>query len=127
MTAPLSAERVIELRGRTECARTRGRGLLDRDYTDLLSILSDYSSMRAEVKNLEGQLIDYAWLNGELLESKKKAEAELARQAPLIEAVMGAERLRYVNLWKNLPTEQVFSNDGIRAILRAAHALREEK
>jgi len=53
--------------------------------------------------------------------------AQLAKQAPLIEAVMGAERLRYVNLWKNLPTEQVFSNDGIRAILRAALKLREEK
>jgi len=39
---------------------------------------------------------------------------------------MRAERLRYVNLWKNLPIELVFSNDGIRDILRAAHALREE-
>jgi len=113
---------------------------------EILTLLDDYSSLRAENERLlkqlalageehdemfaekaEAQLIDYAWLNGELIESKKKAEAELARQAPLIEAVMGAERLRYVNLWKNLPTEQVFSNDGIRAILRAAHALREEK
>jgi hypothetical protein len=51
-TNPLSAERVEELRGRTECARTRGRGLLDRDYADLLTILDDYSALKAEIERL---------------------------------------------------------------------------
>ena len=155
MTAPLSAERAKELR---EQIRTGAVVIWSPDISgvaDIINIVERYSAMRAEMENLEGQLIDYAWLNGELLESKKKAEAalekvcarnklmdetfgsllekninleaELAKQAPLIKAVMGAERLRYVNLWKNLPTELVFSNDGIRDILRAAHALREEK
>ena len=123
---------------------------------DLLAIIEDYSALKADFSATTQALADALNAAG-IPEPKEpvpvaegigllKAEnerltgankmlgktaveslAELAKQAPLIEAVMGAERLRYVNLWKNLPTEQVFSNDGIRAILRAAHALREEK
>jgi len=119
-TNPLSAERVEELRGRTECARTRGRGLLDRDYADLLTILDDYSALKAENELLrkdnnyfhagfdsvredyeeqkaraeksEAQLAKVCERNklmdetfGSLLEKNINLEAELARQAPLIE------------------------------------------
>jgi len=76
MTAPLSAERVIELR---EQIRTGAVVIWSPDMSgvaDIINIVERYSSLRAEMENLEGQLIDYAWLNGELLESKKKAEAE---------------------------------------------------
>ena len=76
MTAPLSAERAKELR---EQIRTGAVVIWSPDISgvaDIINIVERYSAMRAEMENLEGQLIDYAWLNGELLESKKKAEAE---------------------------------------------------
>ena len=53
MTAPLSADRIKELRewlirGKDALEDMPYRGLKATEYTDLLSILSDYSSLRAE-------------------------------------------------------------------------------
>ena len=150
MTAPLSAERVIELR---EQIRTGAVVIWSPDISgvaDIINIVERYSAMRAEMENLEGQLIDYAWLNGELLESKKKAEAalekvcarnklmdetfgsllekninleaELAKVAPLIEAAM--EAIEFGIHWT---MEGKGWDDGVDAILREALKLREEK
>ena len=69
--------------------------------SDIGAILDDYSALKSRAE---------------------KAEAELAKQAPLIEAVMGAE------LWKRQSLHGLteFSSDGEDAILCAALALREK-
>ena len=155
MTAPLSAERAKELR---EQIRTGAVVIWSPDISgvaDIINIVERYSAMRAEMENLEGQLIDYAWLNGELLESKKKAEAalekvcarnklmdetfgsllekninleaELAKQAPLIEAAMGATISKYQDVTGGSSVLIPFFSDGDDDILRAALKLREKK
>jgi hypothetical protein len=150
-TNPLSAERVEELRGRTECARTRGRGLLDRDYADLLTILDDYSALKAENELLrkdnnyfhagfdsvredyeeqkaraeksEAQLAKVCERNklmdetfGSLLEKNINLEEQLAKQAPLTNALLQIAN----EAWPSAVAEQC-----MRSVARAALKYRE--
>ena len=112
MTAPLSAERVKELREWV----LYNKGWSNK-RNDLLAILSDYSSMRAESERLRE---DFEYKNeqlGSALIRVEKAEAELerlkedcdrtadvvveqmaqlAKQTPLIQAVMGLDEIDFI-------------------------------
>ena len=92
-----------------------------RFWADLLAILDDYSSMRAEVERLNTwhSTLSEAWK-----ERAERAESELARQAPLIEAVM--EATLYDSEAPGV-TMLEFGEQAERAILRAALALRGTK
>ena len=121
----------------------------DPRFKEILSILSDYSSMRAESERLRE---DFEYKNeqlGSALIRVEKAEAELerlkedcdrtadvvveqmaqlAKQAPLIEAVMRAWIAADHPVANSVTRTLIFAN-AIHEddILRAAHALREEK
>ena len=74
MTAPLSADRIKELR---EWLTSLTSGSDDDIRADLLSILDDYSSLRAENELLNNNAMnDYA-AHLELKARAEKAEAEL--------------------------------------------------
>jgi NhaP-type Na+/H+ and K+/H+ antiporter len=118
MTAPLSAERVEELRGwlGESWERIDEDELIyvasEKDKADLLSILSSYSSLRAENERLRGYFDEAAKLRAEvrglthtiggvreadartqahvktLLQDNASLKAQLAKVAPLVEAVM---------------------------------------
>jgi len=174
MTAPLSAERIKELKLWLKddvCFRViRGHEsywtIRDDVYkADLLAILSSHEKMWAENEGLKNnwdywqqrvekkeadleqtrvQLAgcgcaalgatkdpakqgDFGWSPSyqDVLKLRikwEKAEAQLARQAPLIQAAMGATPWGGMN-----PLQLEFYPDDAKNILRAAHALREEK
>jgi hypothetical protein len=146
----VSEERVKELR---ESVRT-GRVIISGDAKDLstlINIVEGYSSLRAENELLRE---DFEYKNeqlGSALIRVEKAEAELerlkedcdrtadvvveqmaqlAKQAPLIEAVMGADEEKVTRTWMLMrsPSEHD-ARQILRAatFLRAALALREEK
>ena len=143
MTAPLSADRIKELRewlirGKDALEDMPYRGLKATEYTDLLSILSDYSSLRAENERLWTEnkalssAVRYGWKAHAKVEAEVKhrcdqrdaalescslvsaenerlreqlrlanidnfnAEAELAKQGPLIQAVMGLDEIDFI-------------------------------
>ena len=106
------AEKTLELH-RLRCDLAATWGVSDTvAEADLLSILSSYSSMRAENERLKNNW-DY-WQQRAL-----KKEAQLAKQAPLIQAVMGVgiDQLR---------AGVVLHTVGMcRPVLAAALALRE--
>ena len=106
-----SEDRVKELQGWLAHDEVIPGDILD----DLLAILDDYSVLKAEVKRLNTwhSTLSEAWKD-----RAEKAEAQLAKQAPLIEAVMGA------NLFP-APTDGRTCIDSHDKIIRAALALRE--
>ena len=124
MTAPLSAERVKELREWV----LYNKGWSNK-RNDLLSILSDYSSLRAENEKLisvisfmnESELKAEAefgsWKKEEVIwkETEAKLLAQLAKQAPLIQAVMETDIFQYHDEDTDCP------------IIREALKLRSEK
>jgi len=65
MTAPLSAERVKELRLRIEHLQY----LFSADRVDLDAILSSYSSLRAEVKRLKKAIDETGRLDTERIQT----------------------------------------------------------
>ena len=128
MTAPLSAERVNELR---EWLTSLTSGSDDDIRADLLSILDDHSSLRAENELLrkdnnyfhagfDSVREDYeeqkaraekaeaelekmtkaieSWKKDEVIwkETEAKLLAQLAKQAPLIQAVMGLDEIDFI-------------------------------
>ena len=124
MTAPLSAERVEELKRVLMCQADRfpegfaGQGTRPEDFSDLLSILSDYSAMRAENERLREWSKKLEASHASLEERSRKAEAELAKVAPLVNAL-----LRIAN--EAFPSE--VTEKCMRSIARAALKLRSEK
>jgi hypothetical protein len=94
---------------------------------DLLAILDDYSSLRAENETLKDKLAEVtkSWSTAErdathLYARMMKAEAQLAKQAPLIQAVMEAKLFP-------APTDGRTCIDSHEKILREALKLRSEK
>jgi len=121
----LTKERVEELRKYIEDAFGewgQDRPIVARVKADLLAILSSYSALKVENERLRERAatleIDVYARTGRL----EKAEAQLAKQAPLIEAVMGANEFGI-----HWTMEGKGWDDGVDAILRAALKLREEK
>jgi hypothetical protein len=115
MTAPLSAQRVEELVESLCLSRDAFIPLDDKEHADLLSILNSFSSMRADwdkIPEIRADKIRYKI-------RAEKAEAELEKVRPLIEAVMGAEIRTHEIGGRYIPNTE--------AILRAALALRESK
>jgi len=118
--ATIPPERVEKARWWLKEFMPLGGGMLE----EVIAILDDYAALRAE-NELGKMLIDD--LTRDLNEENaraEKAEAELAKQAPLIEAVMAED------------TEPSFIEVQLRAhmntaklerLLRAALKLREEK
>ena len=88
---------------------------------NITAVLDDYAALKAEVKRLNTwhSTLSEAWKA-----RAEKAETELAKQAPLIEAAMGATL--YDSEAPGV-TLLEFSELDEEAILRAALALREEK
>ena len=113
-----SEERVKELR-----KRASNYGSLPESTVN--AILDDYSALKAEVKRLNTwhSTLSEAWKA-----RAEKAEAELAKQAPLIQAVMRAWIAADHPVANSVMRTLVFAN-AIHEddILRAALALREEK
>jgi len=146
----LTKERVEELRKYIEDAFGewgQDRPIAARVKADLLAALSDYSALKAFKDNLmkdgHANLVrvathrDALKVENERLRERaatleidvyartgrlEKAEAQLAKQAPLIEAVMGANEFGI-----HWTMEGKGWDDGVDAILRAALKLREEK
>jgi len=93
----------------------------DGYFDDLLAILDDYSALRAENERLRTdcavatKMLDLA--EGII----EKQGAELTKQRPLIEAVMGAV------VYESVDGKTRLRGDSEDTILRAALALREEK
>jgi hypothetical protein len=86
MTTPLSAQRVEELRGVVQSKILHSFPMLSpKDYDDLLAILDDYSSMRAENEELVGECENWE-------DSFKRVNAQLAKQAPLVEDLLDYTR-----------------------------------
>ena len=136
-------ERVKDIRDSVENHITEpGEDWLETiNYHDLLAILDDYSAMRAgndrllvksisdneALKALKTATADRESLRRLLREALASAQdkaAELAKQAPLIEAVMGATL--YDSEAPGV-TMLEFGEQAERAILRAALALRGTK
>ena len=120
----ISDDRIKELR-----KRASNYGSLPESTIN--DILDDYSSLRAEnerlkenVQRCEENYAEALHLASTYQETAEKAEAQLAKQAPLIEAVMGVpfDSLRHL-----VEIIHMGENSNTRAILRAALALREEK
>jgi DNA repair exonuclease SbcCD ATPase subunit len=86
------------------------------------SVREDYEEQKARAEKAEAAL--ESWKKDEVIWKETEAQllAELARQAPLIEAVMGATPWGGMN-----PLQLEFYPDDAKNILRAALALREEK
>jgi len=155
MTAPLSAERMGELKKWADicvsemdnpCGAPSYFAFPSERLADLLSILDDYSSLRAEnellnnnamndyaahlklkarAEKAEAQLAKVCERNrlmddnfGSLLEKNINLEEQLAKQAPLVNAL-----LRIAN--EAFPLE--VTEKCMRSVARAALALREEK
>ena len=128
----VSEERVNELR---EWLTSLTSGSDDDIRADLLSILDDYASLRAEVERLkenvqrcEENYAEALHLASTYQETAEKAEAQLAKQAPLIQAVMGAD-IKYEEIidGNRLKFNGDLRTEGFIDILRAALKLREEK
>jgi hypothetical protein len=128
MTAPLSAQRVAKLYKRIGLrkAEAMGNGRFNEAdmWADVLAILDDYSSLRAENETLKDKLAEVTklWSTAErdathLYARMMKAEAQLARQAPLIQAAMETNSAAIDDAAGRYP--------GMGAILRAALAYRE--
>jgi hypothetical protein len=132
---PLSAERVEKLSRIVEGMRVAMPAVNSQEvFNDLLAILSSHEKMRAENEGLREQHKTDEGVNLRLCEmhtnqqkelhnlgkAYKKAEAELAKQAPLIQAVMGATPWGGMN-----PLQLEFYPDDAKNILRAAIAYRE--
>ena len=100
MTAPLSAQRVEKLK---VILRSRSWVEVD-DCDDLLSILDERDELTGQMENLEVELFC--------------SNAQLEKQRPLVDAVMGA------NLFP-APTDGRTCIDSHEKIIRAALALRE--
>ena len=118
-----AGERVEELRESVRLSCDAFIPLDEEECADLLAILSDYSSLRAENERLwtenktRSSAVRYGWKA-----RAEKAEAELAKQGPLIQAAMGATPWGGMN-----PLQLEFYPDDAKNILRAALALREGK
>jgi hypothetical protein len=110
MTAPLSAQRVEALR--EWLGRLHGQGYSPSAIADLYVLCDDYSSMRAKNERLredfeyKNEQLGSALIRSEKAEAENEtliidlshhqhdlfyAKAQLAKQAPLIQAVMGAD------------------------------------
>ena len=142
-----SEERVKELREffREESQwRVQGLRKKQRDgyFDDLLAVLDDYSVLKAEAKRLNTwhSTLSEAWkARAEKSEARvKELEAELAKQAPLIDAVMASIKrvLDFKPFWQKfdhsgfMNSTQLSDRDlfmKLMADCRAALALREEK
>ena len=124
----IDAERIKELKERILKAELwigeRGSDLLNKCdlpfLFDLLAVLDEHSALKAENERLNNEMDGLVlssdpvrMMRNHLIERAEKAEAELAKQAPLIEATLNPE-------W---PMELYQNND----LTRAALALREEK
>ena len=94
------------------------------DLSDLLLILDDYAALKAENEGWAEVLEDAANKHLRNLDRIAKLEAELAKQAPLIQAVVGATL--YDSEAPGV-TMLEFGEQAERAILRAALALRGTK
>ena len=87
---------------------------------EILTLLDDYSSLRAENERLEHlHKLDHS-LADQWLARAEKAEAQLAKQAPLIQAVMEAKLFP-------APTDGRTCIDSHEKIIREALKLREGK
>ena len=142
----LSAERVEKLSRIVEGMRVAMPAVNSQEvFNDLLSILSDYSTLKAENERLRAENLELgaeltSMLNDEIADGfdrndieklqarAEKAEAELAQQAPLIRAVMRAWIAADHPVANSVTRTLIFAN-AIHEddILRAALALREEK
>jgi len=105
MTAPLSAQSAIEI---LESEWHTGDSV--QALIVLRRVVKDYASLRAENERLREQHKTDEGVNLRLCEmhtnqqkelhnlgkAYKKAEAELAKQAPLIEAVMGLDEIDFI-------------------------------
>jgi len=83
----ISDERVGELRSAVHEAK-HGEALGSDERDDLLSILSSYSSMRAEHERLREWSKKLEASHASLEERFRKAEAQLAKVAPLVNALL---------------------------------------
>jgi hypothetical protein len=94
-----------------------------RSASEYLAIIDDHSVLKAEVERLNTwhSTLSEAWKARAI-----KAEAELAKQAPLIEAVMGAGIMTTKD-GAGISFNFFTNEDDKRSILRAALALRKEK
>ena len=125
MTAPLSAERVEKLSRIVEGMRVAMPAVNSQEvFNDLLAILSSHEKMRAENEGLR-QDFEYkneqlgaaliraekaeaelekmtkaieSWKKDEVIwkETEAKLLAQLAKQAPLIQAVMGLDEIDFI-------------------------------
>ena len=109
MTAPLSAERVFNV---SELTAWLGEFMPFKDgvLEEVIACLSAYSSLRAESEKLisvisfmnESELKAEAefgsWKKEEVIwkETEAKLLAQLAKQAPLIQAVMGLDEIDFI-------------------------------
>jgi len=129
MTAPLSADRIKELR---EWLTSLTSSSDDDIRADLLSILDDYSSLRAENELLNNNAMnDYA-AHLELKARAEKADDKLAEVTKLWSTAERDATHLYARMMKaeaELDEEKGRSASLGREIdrLHAAHALREEK
>ena len=111
---PITPSRVEELRESVRLDCDAFIPLDEEEAADLLAILSEHAALKAENERLRDRKYHCLSCDGELIPFPKlwarveKAEAQLARQAPLVEAAMA-------NRWDGEP------------ILRAALKLRSEK
>jgi hypothetical protein len=89
------------------------------DCDDTIAILDDYSALKAEAKRLNTwhSTLSEAWKARAI-----KAEAQLAKQAPLIDVIMEGKIDRDA-----LGRSYFYETKQELAVLRAALALREEK
>jgi len=121
MTA-ITKERVEELRKHLgsvlHLAALDGRNDDVGSLVDLLAVLDDYEKMRVENERLNTWhcTLSEAWKA-----RAEKAEAQLAKQVPLVEAAMRARLVKFSN------TDIGGYEPHVQRILRAALALREAK
>ena len=116
--ATIPPERVEKARWWLKEFMPLGGGMLE----EVIAILDDYAALRAE-NELGKMLIDD--LTRDLNEENaraEKAEAELAKQAPLIDVIMEGKIDRDA-----LGRSYFYETKQELAVLRAALALREEK
>lgn len=122
----ISDDRAKELR---EWVKRRGYNWNYKDEADLLAILDGYALLQRQHELLRKEIAWYQEKNVEaeaelewMTENRDHLLAELAKQAPLIQAVMAipADRFSY---W--IATRQAGGNQS--NLFRAALALKEEK
>ena len=122
--APVDEKRIAILR-----VWVNGSSTFPSDVAfDLLAILDDYSVLKAENEGWAEVLEDAANKHLRNLDRIAKLEAELAKQAPLIQAAVGAD-IKYEEIidGNRLKFNGDLRTEGFIDILRAALALREEK